>query len=67
MIAGIGLGLGSATMIARSAGMPNTDTQEAHTAPAQWSSPNGGEPEFEVATVGTTNMNLKCVIQCAWN
>jgi len=87
MIAGIGLVLGSATVIARSVGVSPTVTQEAPTAPAPWSSPNGGEPEFEVATIkpsdparccsrgwgrngrrfSTINMNLKYVIQWAWN
>jgi uncharacterized protein (TIGR03435 family) len=51
MIAGLGLILACATAIAQSVGAPSQATQETQTAPAPWSSPNGGEPEFEVATV----------------
>jgi len=51
MIAGMGLVLGGATAIAQNVGVPPTATQEVPTAPAPWSSPNGGEPAFEVATV----------------
>jgi uncharacterized protein (TIGR03435 family) len=51
MIAGIGLVLGGTTVFAQNAGVPPAATQEVPTAPAPWSSPNGGEPEFEVATV----------------
>jgi uncharacterized protein (TIGR03435 family) len=84
MITGIGLLLGTATVITRSIGVPPTAAQEVST---PWNSPNGREPEFEVATVkpsdpakccargwgrngrhfGTANMNLKDLIQWAWN
>ncbi len=85
-IAGIGLVLGSAMMIAQSDGM-QAATQEMQTPPAPWSSSNGSNPEFEVATIKpsdpakccarnwgrdgrrfiTFNMNLKYLIQWAWN
>ncbi len=87
MIAGIGLVLGSATVTAQSVGVSRAATQEMPTAQTPWSSPNGGEPEFEVDTVKpsdpakccsrgwgmngrrfvTVNMNLKYLIQWAWN
>jgi uncharacterized protein (TIGR03435 family) len=51
MIIGIGLVLGSATVIAQGAGVPPTSTQRVSAAPAPWDSPNEGEPEFEVATI----------------
>jgi len=51
MIVGIGLVLGCATAIAQDAGLPPTAVQELPTRPRPWSSPNGGEPEFEVATI----------------
>jgi uncharacterized protein (TIGR03435 family) len=86
-ITGIGIVLGSAMAIAQNAGAPPAAVQEVETPPVPWSSPNGGEPEFEVATVKpsdpakccarnwsrigrhfhTYNMNLKYVIQWAWN
>jgi uncharacterized protein (TIGR03435 family) len=85
MIASIGLLLGCATVIAQ--GVGDAPTQEAPTSPGPWSSPNGGQPAFEVATVKpsdpakccarnwsrngrhfhTYNMNLKYVMQWAWN
>jgi uncharacterized protein (TIGR03435 family) len=49
-IAGIGLISCCAEAIAQNAGGP-TATQEMPSAPAPWSSPNGGEPAFEVATI----------------
>jgi uncharacterized protein (TIGR03435 family) len=51
VIAGIGLVLGSATVVVRSVGVSPAPPQEMPTASAPWSSPNGGEPEFEVDTV----------------
>jgi uncharacterized protein (TIGR03435 family) len=51
MLAGIVLVLGSATVIAQNVGVPPTAVQEVPTPPVPWSSPKGGEPEFEVATV----------------
>ncbi len=51
MIAFVGLVLCCATAIAQNAGVPPPATQEVPTAPAPWSSSNGGEPEFEVATI----------------
>ncbi len=51
IIAGFGIALGCATVTAQSVGVPSTATQGVSTAPAPWSSPNGGEPEFEVATI----------------
>jgi uncharacterized protein (TIGR03435 family) len=62
MIAGIGLVLGGATAIAQSVGVGPTATQEVSTAPAPWSSPNGGEPEFEVATIKPSDP-AKCCSQ----
>ncbi len=60
MIAGIGLVFCGAMMIAQNAGVPPTATQEAPTAPAPWSSPNGGEPEFEVATIKPSDPGKCC-------
>lgn len=51
VIAGIDLVLGGATAIAQNAGAPAAVVQEVPTTPAPWNSPNGGEPEFEVATI----------------
>ncbi len=51
LIAGLGFALASAIAIAQNAGGPQTTTQEVQTPPAPWSSPRGGEPEFEVATI----------------
>jgi uncharacterized protein (TIGR03435 family) len=51
MIASIGLVLGSATVFAQNFGVPQAANQEVLTPPVPWSSPNGGEPAFEVATV----------------
>ena len=50
-IIGIGLVLGGSIAIAQNAGAPPAATQEVPTPPAPWSSPNGGEPAFEVATI----------------
>lgn len=50
-IAGFGFLLGCATVIAQGVRAPPTSTQEVSASPAPWSSPNGGEPEFEVATI----------------
>ena len=83
----LGLVLGAALAAAQNAGGPQSATQEVEKPPAPWSSPNGGEPEFEVATIkpsdpakccarnwgrdgrrfDTYNMNLKYVMQWAWN
>lgn len=51
MTPGIGLVLSSVMLIAQSVGMPPQANQEAPIPPVPWSSPNGGEPAFEVATV----------------
>jgi uncharacterized protein (TIGR03435 family) len=87
MIVFIGLVMGCMTAAAQNAGGPLAATQEVPAAPAPWSSPNGGEPAFEVATIKpsdpanccarnwgrngrrffTRNMNLKYLIQWAWN
>ena len=87
IIAGVGLVLGSAIAIAQNVGVPPTAVQEVPAPRAPWSSPNGGEPAFEVATIKpsdpakccsrgwatngrrfmTINMNLKYMIQWAWN
>ncbi|MGD0480938.1 MAG: TIGR03435 family protein [Terracidiphilus sp.] len=40
-----------AAAVAQNTGAPTAAVREAPAAPAPWSSPNGGEPEFEVATV----------------
>lgn len=86
IIAGIGLLSGGVTVIAQNAGGPPA-TQETPAPLVPWSSPNGGEPAFEVATIKpsdpakccarnwgrdgrrffTFNMNLKYLIQWAWN
>jgi uncharacterized protein (TIGR03435 family) len=50
-IAGIGFILCSAATMAQNAGAPPTAAPEMPASPAPWSSPNGGEPEFEVATI----------------
>jgi len=63
MIAGIGFVLVGAIAIAQNAGVPPAAVQEVPTAPAPWSSPNGGEPAFEVATVKPSDP-AKC---CARN
>lgn len=51
VLAGIGFVLGGAMMSAQNGGVPPAVVQEVPVAPAPWSSPNGGEPAFEVATV----------------
>jgi uncharacterized protein (TIGR03435 family) len=51
MIAFTALVLGCAMAIAQNAVAPPTAVQEVPAAPAPWGSPNGGEPEFEVATI----------------
>jgi len=63
VIAGIGLVLGCAIAIAQKVGAPPGAAQEVLVPPAPWSSPNGGEPEFEVATVKPSDP-AKC---CARN
>jgi len=50
-IARIGFALVGALAMARSIGLPQTATQEVPAPAMPWSSPNGGEPEFEVATI----------------
>jgi uncharacterized protein (TIGR03435 family) len=51
MIAGVGLALVSAPLVAQNVGVPPAAAQEAPTALAPWSSRDGGEPLFEVATI----------------
>jgi uncharacterized protein (TIGR03435 family) len=51
VIAGFGLVLGSATAVARGTGVPPAAIQEPPGPPTPWNSPDGGEPEFEVATI----------------
>jgi uncharacterized protein (TIGR03435 family) len=51
MIASIGLVMSGATVIGQNAGAPPTATQEMSAPPTPWSSPNGDEPAFEVATI----------------
>jgi uncharacterized protein (TIGR03435 family) len=63
MIAFIGLVFGCAIAIAQKAGAPPSAVQEVPAAPVLWSSPNGGEPEFEVATIKPSDP-AKC---CARN
>lgn len=50
-IAGIGLVFSCTTVIAQNAGAPPATVQEMPAAPVPWSSPGGGEPAFEVATI----------------
>lgn len=51
IIAGIGLVLGCATVAAQSVGVAQPAAPVVSGTPAPWSSPDGGEPEFEVATI----------------
>jgi len=60
VIAGIGLVLGSARVLAQNAVVPPTAVQEVANPPAPWSSPNGGEPEFEVATIKPSDPEKCC-------
>jgi uncharacterized protein (TIGR03435 family) len=62
-IAFVGLVWSCATAMAQNAGAPPTAVQEMPTVPAPWSSPSGGEPEFEVATIKPSDP-AKC---CARN
>ena len=87
MIVGIGFTLGSAIMVAQNIPAQGAAVQEVPNPPAPWSSPDGSQPGFEVATIKpsdparccargwsangrrlqTFNMNLKYLIQWAWN
>jgi uncharacterized protein (TIGR03435 family) len=51
IIAGISLGLAGVAAIAQNGAPLSAPVEEAPSPSVPWSSPNGGEPEFEVATV----------------
>jgi len=58
-ILGIGLLLGAAAS-AQSAGAPSQTAQSTPSAPVPWSSPNGSEPELEVATIKPSDPTQCC-------
>jgi uncharacterized protein (TIGR03435 family) len=51
LIAGISVVMSCAVAVAQNGSAPPAAVQETPNPPAPWSSPNGGEPAFEVATI----------------